>query len=72
MKGEKKPVGLLIGIGRPKADEGPYESDAENSAEESDSESYDLKVTAMRALFSAIKGDDVEAAVDAYDALKEC
>jgi hypothetical protein len=68
MKGDKKPVGLLIGIGRPKASEGDSYDEPMDDADDS----HELKVTAARALLSAIKSNDPEALTDALDAFMEC
>jgi hypothetical protein len=65
MAAKDKGVGLLIGMPAPAEDE--YES---ADASEGDEE-RDLQVTAASAFLSAVKGNDPEALVDAFKAMKE-
>lgn len=67
MKGKDKGKGMGLLIGMPPPEEDDYEpADASDGDEE-----RDLQVTAASALLSAVKGNDPEALVDAFKALKE-
>lgn len=66
MKGDKKGMGVLIGLG-PSPEGEEYEDEMP-----ADDDMREAKVTAWNALLSAIKGNDPEGAADAYDALREC
>lgn len=67
--GKDKGMGLLIGIGAPKQHKMPDGSMMDDDAmEESGDDVRDIKLQAVTAMLSAIKGNDPEALLDAMDA----
>lgn len=65
MKEPKSGIGILVGVK-------PKKGSAEEETVDDGGDMIEVKRAAVKALFSAMKAGDVEAGVEALDALKDC